>query len=79
MASVRKAQERKLDVAEMKMLGGVWSNQNGSGTTKKLQERRLQWNGHVTRSEKSNVGKSVLEMKIQNERKRGLNGSGWIA
>ncbi len=39
--------------------------------TKKVQERRLKWYGHVTRREEHYVGRKVMEMKVQGRRKRG--------
>ena len=63
--ALKKAQEKKLDVAEMRMLRwmcGVTKldkirNERIRGTTKvgeitkKVQERRLKWYGHVMRRE----------------------------
>ena len=39
--------------------------------TKKVQERRLKWYGHVMRREEHYVGRRVMEMKVQGRRKRG--------
>ena len=39
--------------------------------TKKLQERRLKWYGHVMRREEHYVGRRAMEMKVQGRRKRG--------
>ena len=63
--AVKKAQEKKLDVAEMRMLGWISvvtkldriRNERLGGTTKvgeiskKVQESRLKWYGHVLRRE----------------------------
>ena len=82
--AVRKTQEMKLDVVEMRMLRwmcGVTkmdkiSNDRIRGITKvgvlskKVQERRLKWFGHVMRREEY-VGKRVLGMEVQGKRKRG--------
>ena len=38
--------------------------------TKKVQERRLKWYGHVTRREEHYVGRRAMEMKVQGRRKR---------
>ena len=39
--------------------------------TKKVQERRLKWYGHVMRREEQYVGRRTMEMKVQGRRKRG--------
>ena len=76
MWAVKKAQEKKLDVAEMRMLrwmSGVTKldrirNERIRGTTKvgeiseKVQESRLKWYGHVLRREDQYVGKRVMAM-----------------
>ena len=68
--ALKKAQEKKLEVAEMRMLRwmcGVTKmdkirNERIRGTrkvgeiTKKVQERRLKWYGHVMRREEHYVG-----------------------
>ena len=76
--AVKKAQEKKLDVAEMRMLrwmSGVtkldiiW-NERIRGTTKvgeiskKVQESRLKWYGHVLRREDEYVGKRGMGMEV---------------
>ena len=40
--------------------------------TKKVQERRLKWYGHVMRREGHYVGRRVMVMKVQERRKRGV-------
>ena len=76
--AVKKAHEKKLDVAEMMMLkwmSGVTKmnrirNERIRGTTKvgeiskKVQESRLKWYGHVSRREDEYVGKSVMGMEV---------------
>ena len=76
--AVKKAQEKKLDVAEMRMLrwmSGVTKldrirNERNRGTTKvgeiskKVQESRLKWYGHVLRREEEYVGKRVVGMEV---------------
>ena len=76
---LKKAQEKKLDVAEIRMLRwmcGVTKldkirNETIRGTTKvgeitkKVLERRLKWYGHVMRREEHYVGRRVMEMKVQ--------------
>ena len=76
--AVKKAQEKKLDVAEMRMLrwtSGVTKldsirNERIRGTTKvgeisrKVQESRLKWYGHVLRREDEYAGKRVMGMEV---------------
>ena len=83
--AVKKAQEKKLDVAEMMMLrwmSGVTKldrirNERIRGTTKvgeiskKVQESRLKWYGHVLRREDEYVGKRVMAMAVPGKRMRG--------
>ena len=40
--------------------------------TKKVQERRLKWYGHVMRREEHYVGRRATVMKVQGRRKRGV-------
>ena len=76
--AVKKAQEKKLGVAEMRMLrwmsgvtklDRIW-NEIIRGTTKvgeiskKVQESRLKWYGHVLRREDECVGKRVMGMEV---------------
>ena len=89
---MKKIQEKKLDVAEMKMLRwmcGVTkmdriTNERIRGTTKvvemskKAQERRLQWYGHVLRREETHVARRVLEMEIPGRRGRGRPKRRWM-
>ena len=81
--AVKKAQEKKLDVAEIRMLRwmcGVTKldrirNERIRGTTKvgeiskKVQESRLKWYGHVLREEEY-VGKIVMVMPGKRGRER---------
>ena len=82
--ATKKAQEKKLDVAEMRMLrwmSGVTKmdrirNERIRGTTKvgeistKVQESRLKWCGLVLRREDEYVGKRVMVMEVPGKRKR---------
>ena len=88
--AVKKAQEKKLDVAEMRMLR--WMNgvtkldriRNERirlrGTTKvgeisnRVPESRLKWYGHVLRREEEHVGKRVMEVP----RRRGRLQRRWL-
>ena len=91
--AVKKAQEKKLDVAEMRMLrwmSGVTKldrirNERIRGTTKvgeiskKVQESRLKWYGHVLRREEEYVGKRVMAMEVPGkEGEEDQSGGGWI-
>ena len=74
-----KAQEKKLDVAEMRMLRWmcgftkldkirnerIWGTTKVGEITKKVQERRLKWYGHVMRREEHYVGRRAMVMKVQ--------------
>ena len=89
---VKKVQEKRLDVAEMKMLRwmcGVTKmdrirNERIRGTTKvvevskKAQERRLQWYGHVMRREENHVLRRVSEMEVPGRRGRGRPKRRWM-
>ena len=90
--AVKKAQEKKLDVAEMRMLrwmSGVTKldrirNERIRGTTKvgeiskKVQESRLKWYGHVLRREEEYVGKIVMAMEVPGKRRRGRPKRRWM-
>ena len=79
--ALKKAQERKLEVAEMRMVRWMCvvtrldkiKNERIRGTTKvgeitnKIQERRLKWYGHVMRREEHYVERKGMEMKVQGE------------
>ena len=82
--AMKKTQEKKLDVAEMRMLrwmSGVTKldiirNERIRGTTKvgeiskKVQESRLKWYGHVLRREDECVGKRVMGIEGPGKRRR---------
>ena len=90
--AMKKAQEKKLDVAEMTMLrwmSGVTKldgirNERIRGTTKvgeiskKVQESRLTWYGHVLRREDEYVGKRVMAMEVPGKRRRGRPKLRWL-
>ena len=83
---------KKLDVAEMRMsrwMSGVAKldrirNERIRGTTKvgeiskKVQESRLKWYGHVLRREDEYVGKRVMAMEIPGKRRRGRPKRRWM-
>ena len=90
--ALKKAQEKKLEVTEMRMLQwmcGVTKldkirNERIRRTTKvgeitkKVQERMLKWYGHVMRREEHYVGRRAMEMKVQWRRKRGRPKRRWL-
>ena len=90
--AVKKAQGKKLDVVEMRMLrwmSGVTKldrirNERNRGTTKvgeiskKVQESRLKWYGHVLRRYEEYVGKRVLVMEVPGKRRRGRPKQRWL-
>ena len=81
--ALKKAQEKKLEVAEMRMVRwmcGVTKldkirNERIRGTTKvgeitkNVQDRRLKWYEHVLRREEHYAGRRVMKMKVQERRK----------
>ena len=89
---MKKAQEKKFDVAEMRMLrwmSGVTKldrirNERIRGTTKvgeisnKGQETGLKWCGHVLRREDKYVGKRVMGMEVLGNRRRGAPNRKWL-
>ena len=46
--------------------------------TKKVEERRLKWYGHVLRREEHSVGRRAMIMKVQGRRKRGRPKRRWL-
>ena len=83
--ALKKTQERKIEVAEMRMLRwmcGVTKldrirNEHIRGTVKvveasaKAQEKRLQWYGHVKRRNEDYVGVRTMRMEVAGRRRRG--------
>ena len=91
--AVKKAHEKKLDVAEMRMsrwMSGVTNmdrirNDRIRGTTKvgeiskKVQESRLKWYmGMFSRREDQYVGKRVMGMGVPGKRRRGRPKRRWL-
>ena len=88
--AVKKAHEKKLDVAVMRMLrwmSGVTKldrirNERNRGTakvgeiSKKVQESTLKWYGHVLRREY--VGKRMMVMEVPGKRSRGRPKRRWL-
>ena len=91
--ALKKAQEKKWEVAEMRMML-QWMcrvtkldkirNERIRGTTKveeitkKVQETRLKSYGHVMRREEHYVGRRAMEMKVRGRRKRGRPKRRWL-
>ena len=87
-----KAQEKKLDVAEMRMLRWMSEvtkldrirNERIRGTTKvgaiskKVQQSRPKWHGHVLRRADEYVGKRVMEMEVSGKIRRGRPKRRWL-
>ena len=90
--AVKKAQEKTLDVAEMRMLRWTIGDtkleririERIRGTkkvgeiSKKVQESRLKWHGHVLRREDEYVGKRVMAMEVPGKRRRGRPKRRWL-
>ena len=90
-APLKKIEGRKLDVAEMKMLrwmSGVTRmdrvrNEHIRGTvkvtetSKKVQEARLRWYGHLMRREEQHVAREVMDMVVDGTRRRGRPKTRW--
>ena len=85
-APLKKTEGRKLDVAEMKMLRWMCGvtrmdrvkNEHVRGSVKvsevsrKVQEARLRWYGHlVRRNDEQHVAREVMEMEVDGTRRRG--------
>ena len=88
---IKKVNEKRMDVAEMKMLRlmtGVTRkdrirNTRIRGTvkvteiSKKAQEARLRWYGHILRREAESVERVVMDMEVQGSRGRGRPRTRW--
>ena len=82
---IKRAQESTLEVAEMRMLRWMLEvtrrdNVRNSlirgkakvmEVTKKVQERRMQWFGHIKRREEDYIGRRKLDMEVEGKRQRG--------
>uniref|UniRef100_A0A8D8ZIG3 Endonuclease-reverse transcriptase n=1 Tax=Cacopsylla melanoneura TaxID=428564 RepID=A0A8D8ZIG3_9HEMI len=89
---IKKTQEDKLNVTEMimpKWMSRVTRrdkirNTMIRGTVKvveiswKVQEKRLQWFGHVERRDNTYVGKVVREINVMGKRRKGRPKKRWI-
>lgn len=89
---IKKAQERKLDVAEMRMVRWALGKTRRDRVrnvkirgmagvvevSKKIQESRLRWFGHVMRREEEYVGKRMLNLNVEGKRPRGRPKRRWM-
>ena len=89
---MKKVQEKRLEVAEMRMLRWICGvtrkdkirNEKIRGTTKvveiskKMQERRLQWYGHLMRRDREYVCRRVMSMEVCGKRGRGRPRWRWL-
>ncbi|XP_037783575.1 uncharacterized protein LOC119579748 [Penaeus monodon] len=81
-APLRKVEERKLDVAEMKMLrwmvgetkidcirnNYIRGSLHVTEISKNVQETRLRWYGHLLRRNEDHVGRQAMEMELEGNR-----------
>ena len=88
---IKKVNEKRMDVAEMKMLRWMTGvtrkdrirNTRIRGTvkvteiSKKAQEARLRWYGHILRREAESVERVVMDMEVQGSRGRGRPKTRW--
>jgi len=89
--TMKKVYEKRLDVAEMRMLRWNWgvtrldriwnevirSKMKATEVSKKIQERRLQWFGHVERRDELYVGKKIDRIVVMGKRGRGRPKKKW--
>ena len=79
---MKKVQEKKLDVAEMTMSRLMcrvtkmdrmrnWRTTKVRDISKKVQERKLKWDGHVMRRDEEYVGKRLMRMDVERKRRSG--------
>ena len=90
-ASMKRTEEKKMDVAEMRMLRWMCGvtredrirNEYVRGSTKvveiskKIQEGRLRWYGHLLRRDEDHVGRQIMEMEVEGRRRRGRPRKRW--
>ena len=65
---------KKLDVAEMRMLRWTYDvtkmDRIRNENSKKVQERRLKWYGHVMRRHEECAGKRVLRIDVEEKERK---------
>ena len=76
--ALKKAQEKKLEVAEMRMLRWVCRVTKLDKIRNERIRIRLKWYGHVMRREEHYVGRRAMVMKVQGRRKRGRPKRRWL-
>ena len=88
---IKKTQEQKMNVAEMRMLRWMLGvtrmdrvkNDYIRGTakvttvSKKIQEKRMNWYGHVKRRDEHYIGRRMTEMEVDGRRRRGRPKKKW--
>ena len=73
--AAKKAQEKKLDRIRNERIRGTTKV---GEISKKVQESRLKWYGHVLRREYECVGKRVMGMEVPGNRRRGRPKRRWL-
>ena len=90
--NIKKTQEKKMDVAEMKMLrwacghtrldrienSKIREKMRVTEVHRKIQEKRLRWYGHMLRREKDHVTRKTLDMVVEGKRKSGRPRRRWM-
>ena len=89
--AVRKKEERKLNITEMRMLRwprgktrldnvrnvDIWIEAHMSPMAEFPREKRLRWLGHVRRRDKDDATRKILQMTVDGERNRGIPKLRW--
>ena len=90
-ANMGKTEDKRMDVAEMRMLRWMCGvtredrirNEYVRGSvkvveiSKKVQEGRLRWYGHILRREEEHIGRQTMDMEVQGRRRRGRPKKRW--
>ena len=90
-APIKKTEERKCDVAEMKMLRSmsgvtkmdrvrneyIRGSLNVTEVSNKEQEARLRWYGHVMISSEEQVAREAMDKEVDERRRRGRHKTRW--
>jgi len=89
---IKKTQEKRMDVTEMKMLHWACGHTRldhienedirrrvrVTGVHRMIQEQRLCWYGHVQRREEDHVTRRTLEMEVEGRQARGRPTRRWM-
>ncbi|XP_068229381.1 uncharacterized protein [Palaemon carinicauda] len=90
--AIKKPEEKKMDVAEMRMLRlmcegtrrhkirikVIRGNKVVRKLSDKIQESRLRWYGHVMRRDEQYIGSRVMKMEVQGARSRKRPKRRWV-